>query len=90
MKKLTGQTAQTTEEIAAQITRMQAAAGSTVLAIDAIGMIIGELDGIAAAIAAAGEDQQAFSEEIARLISEASARTDEARSAIAAMSGPSN
>ncbi len=73
VKNLAQQTAQATEEIAAQVTGMQTATGGTVVAIRAIGATIERLSEIAATIASAVEEQGAATQEIARNVQEAAA-----------------
>jgi methyl-accepting chemotaxis protein len=85
VKSLANQTAKATDEIAAQITAMQAATGDAVGAIKGIGDTIGSINDIATAIAAAVEEQGAATREIARNIQEAAAGTQEVSSNIVAV-----
>ncbi|WP_191085566.1 methyl-accepting chemotaxis protein [Roseococcus microcysteis] len=75
VKSLAGQTAKATEEIARQIAEMQDATGQAVDAIKTIGVTIERSSEIAAAIAAAVEEQGAATREIARNVGEAAAGT---------------
>lgn len=77
VKALANQTAKATEEIAAQIAAVQKDAGDTVGAIEAIRTIIGEMSEIGATIAAAVEEQNAATQEIARNIQQAAQGTGE-------------
>ncbi len=77
VKNLAQQTAKATEEIAAQVSEMQTATGSTVKAIQGIGGTIGQLSNIAAAIASAVEMQTAATQEIARNVQQAAGGTAE-------------
>jgi len=72
VKELAKQTAKATEEITSKIGAIQK---DTTLAVDAIGTItqsIGKLNGIATAIAASVEEQQATTNEVARVVQESS------------------
>ncbi|NBC32559.1 MAG: chemotaxis protein [Alphaproteobacteria bacterium] len=71
VKGLANQTAKATEEIGGQVTAMQTATGQTVAAIEGIVATIDEINGVAAAISAAMEEQTAATQEIARNIQEA-------------------
>ena len=75
VKTLANQTSKATEEISTQITEMQNATAQTVAAIETIGRIIAELDGIASAIASAVEQQSAATKEIASNVHQASEGT---------------
>ena len=75
VKQLAAQTARATEEIAGQVGRIQGATGQTVDAIDGIAARIREIDGVAASIAAAVEQQGAATREIARNVAEAASGT---------------
>jgi methyl-accepting chemotaxis protein len=66
VKSLAGQTAKATEEIASQISGMQAATSQAVGAIRGIGATVARTSEIATAIAAAVEQQGAATQEIAR------------------------
>ncbi len=87
VKQLAGQTAKATEEIAAQVSRMQAATNATVQAIGVITETIGSMDHITTAIAAAVDEQQASTAEISRAISQANGHADLARRSILDVSG---
>ena len=77
VKALAEQTAKATEEIAAQIARVQASTGGAVSAIGAITVRIQEINGLAASIAAAVEQQDATTREIVRNVGQAAAGTAE-------------
>ncbi|HUN39731.1 MAG TPA: methyl-accepting chemotaxis protein [Acetobacteraceae bacterium] len=70
VKALADQTARSTEEITHHITQVQTATGVSVAAVARIENTIGEIDAIATAVAAAIEQQDAATREIARNISE--------------------
>ena len=82
VKQLAGQTAKATDEIATQVSRMQAATTATVQAIGTITETIGSMDHITTAIAAAVDEQQASTAEISRAISQANGHADLARQSI--------
>lgn len=75
VKSLATQTAKATDEIRSKIVEMQTATGESVQAIQTIGETIGRINGIATTIAAAVEEQQAATQEIARNVQQASAGT---------------
>ncbi len=77
VKSLAAQTAKATEEIAAQITAMQAESGRAAEAIRAIGATIEELSDIATRVAAAAEEQSASTQEIGRAIAGAASGTQQ-------------
>jgi len=66
VKSLASQTAKATEEISEQIADIQKVAGDAVDAIQGIGSIIGEVNEVATAIAAAVQEQGAATQEITR------------------------
>ncbi|MDE2376188.1 methyl-accepting chemotaxis protein [Bradyrhizobium sp.] len=66
VKSLATQTAKATEEISEQIAGMQKVAGDAITAIQSIGSIIGEVNEVATAIAAAVQEQGAATQEITR------------------------
>ena len=68
VKNLAKRTAQSTEEIAARIAAMQAAATRALAAMDGIGAAVTELDAVATSVAAAVEEQSATTAEISRAI----------------------
>jgi hypothetical protein len=68
VKNLAKRTAQSTEEIAARIAAMQAAASRALAAMDGIGGAVTELDAVATSVAAAVEEQSATTAEISRAI----------------------
>jgi len=82
VKALAAQTARATSDIAEQVKSIQGATGESVVAIEEIGRTIRSMNEIAAAIAAAVEQQQAATQEIARNVQQASAGTTEVSSNI--------
>jgi methyl-accepting chemotaxis protein len=66
VKSLASQTAKATEEISEQIADIQKVAGEAIDAIKGIGNIIGEVNEVATAIAAAVQEQGAATQEITR------------------------
>ncbi|MBK4718245.1 HAMP domain-containing protein [Azospirillum sp. YIM DDC1] len=70
VKNLANQTAQATEDIATQIGEIQAATGGAVAAVSTITDSITEVDQVAAAIAAAMEEQAAATQEISRNVNQ--------------------
>jgi methyl-accepting chemotaxis protein len=66
VKSLASQTAKATEDISEQITDIQKVAGEAIDAIKRIGGIIGEVNEVATAIAAAVQEQGAATQEITR------------------------
>lgn len=82
VKELASQTARATHEIAGQIRGIQDSTEGTVGAIRTIGKTITDVQEIAAAIAAAVEEQSAATSEIARNIEEAAKGTIEVTSSI--------
>ncbi|SHI06493.1 methyl-accepting chemotaxis protein [Bradyrhizobium erythrophlei] len=77
VKELASQTAKATEEIAGQVTAIQSATGNCVTAIGGISDTIREISGIATTIAAAVEEQDSATREIARSVQQAAAGTSE-------------
>ncbi|GEO43432.1 chemotaxis protein [Skermanella aerolata] len=77
VKALANQTSRATEEIAAQIAAVQGATTTTVGAIEGIGGTIGTINEISSAIAAAVEEQNATTGEIARSVAQAAQGTGE-------------
>jgi methyl-accepting chemotaxis protein len=86
VKSLASQTAKATGEIRTQIASMQAVTTSAVGAIRNIGEIIGEINDVATAIAAAVEEQGTATREIARNIQHAAGGTGEVSSNIVGVS----
>ncbi len=82
VKSLATQTARATEEIAAQITAMQQATGGAVAAIVEVTRTITEINDIATGIAAAVEEQDAATREIARNVQQAASGTQEVLASI--------
>jgi len=77
VKELASQTAKATEEIAGQVTAIQTATGDCVIAIGGISDTIREISGIATTIAAAIEEQDSATREIARSVQQAAAGASE-------------
>jgi len=77
VKNLANQTASATEEISKQIGDVQKSTEEAVIAISGISSVISQVDEIAAAIAAAVEEQMAATQEIARNVEQASNGTGE-------------
>lgn len=77
VKELASQTAKATEEIAGQVTAIQSATGDCVIAIGGISDTIREISGIATTIAAAVEEQDSATREIARSVQQAAMGTSE-------------
>lgn len=75
VKSLASQTAKATEDISEQITDIQKVAGDAIEAIKMIGGIIGEVNEVATAIAAAVEEQGAATQEITRSTQQAAEGT---------------
>ncbi|RAI39577.1 hypothetical protein CH341_25535 [Rhodoplanes roseus] len=75
VKRLAGQTAQATDDIARQVAEIQGATGTAVTAIRSIASTIGGIDEKMTAIAAAVEQQGAAAQEITRNIQQASTGT---------------
>jgi methyl-accepting chemotaxis protein len=86
VKELASQTAKATEEIAGQVTAIQSATGDCVIAISGISDTIREISGIATTIAAAVEEQDSATREIARSVQQAAAGTNEVSTNIAGAS----
>ncbi|NVJ70308.1 MAG: chemotaxis protein, partial [Alphaproteobacteria bacterium] len=72
VKGLAVQTAKATEDIAAQIDRIQKDTKEAVAAVDAIGTTIGNVNDVSAAIAAAVEEQTAVTQEVSQNMQTAS------------------
>ncbi|MFJ7439902.1 methyl-accepting chemotaxis protein [Methylorubrum thiocyanatum] len=77
VKELAGQTARATEQISAQIGRIQGSTNQAVASISSIGDRIQEISRTATAIAAAVEEQGMATQEIVRNVAEAAAGTGE-------------
>lgn len=90
VKNLASQTARATDEISTQISNVQGATKDAVHAIQSIGLTITQINEIAAAIAAAVEEQGAATREIARNVQEASTGTGEVTSNINNVTEASN
>jgi methyl-accepting chemotaxis protein len=90
VKNLANQTSKATEDIAAQVSGMQNATGEAVGTIANIGRTIGTIDEIAATIAAAVEEQNAATSEIARNVGEAAQGTQVVSGNVAQVMGASS
>jgi methyl-accepting chemotaxis protein len=86
VKNLATQTAKATEDIARQITQIQTATKEAVDSIRGIGKTISEISEIAAAIAAAVEEQGSATQEIARNVQQAATGTQKVSSNIVGVS----
>ncbi|MCK1395529.1 methyl-accepting chemotaxis protein [Bradyrhizobium sp. 1] len=86
VKGLASQTAKATDEIASQVSAIQAATGNCVTAISGISDTIREISGIATTIAAAVEEQGSATREIARSVQQASTGTTEVSANVAGAS----
>ncbi len=86
VKALATQTGKATSEISAQISSMQVATGEAVNAIHEISGTINRMNEIAAAIAAAVEEQDATTKEISRNVMEAAKGTSEVASNVTEVS----
>ena len=83
VKALAGQTAAATQDIGRHIATIQAATGSAVEAMRAVGGAIGRVDGVSSAIAAAVEQQAAATREIAQQVQAVSHQTEAATGSLA-------
>ena len=90
VKNLANQTAKATEEISSQITSVQNSTSDAVKAIGGISTIIGQISEIATAIAAAVEEQEAATREIARNVDQAASATTEVSTNIVEVSSASD
>jgi methyl-accepting chemotaxis protein len=86
VKGLASQTAKATEEIAGQVSSIQAATGECVTAIGGISQTIRDISGIATAIAAAVEQQDSATREIAHSVQRVAAGTSEVSQNVAGAS----
>ncbi|WP_264051296.1 methyl-accepting chemotaxis protein [Methylobacterium flocculans] len=87
VKDLANQTARATEEITGYITRIEGSTGQAVAAINGIVVRIREINGVAASIAAAVEEQGAATQEIVRNVAEAASGTSEVTRNITGVAG---
>ncbi|MCJ2033031.1 methyl-accepting chemotaxis protein [Methylobacterium sp. J-068] len=87
VKGLAAQTARATDEITTQITMIQNATRDTVAAINEIGTTIGSVHTIALGVAAAVEEQQVATQEIARSVSDAARGTRDVTETMAQVQG---
>jgi methyl-accepting chemotaxis protein len=83
VKTLAEQTTKATEEIAAQVAAIQSSTQEAVVAIQAVGSTIAEMDSIATTIAAAMEQQGAVTIEISRNVHEAAKGTGQVSHSVA-------
>ncbi len=86
VKNLANETAKATDEIAAQISAIQAATGSAVELIDGINGTVGSINEIASAISAAVEEQGVTTTDISRNVQEAAKGAQEVSTNIAKVS----
>jgi methyl-accepting chemotaxis protein len=86
VKALANQTARATEEIQNQVSEIQLATSGTVGEINSIATVIGEINQVTTAIAAAIEEQGAATGEIARNIQQAAIGTQEVSDNISSVS----
>ena len=86
VKELARQTARATEEISQKIAAIQTATIGATSAIESIGSSIGKINGIAATVAGAVEQQAAATTEISRNVAEAARGTAEVTSNIGGVS----
>jgi methyl-accepting chemotaxis protein len=86
VKTLAGQTAKATDEIAGQVTAIQAATSDCVSAIGSISQTIRDISGIAITIAAAVEQQDSATREISRSVQQAAVGTSEVSKNVAGAS----
>jgi methyl-accepting chemotaxis protein len=87
VKNLAEQTARATDEIAEQVSGIQASTRSTVTAIHGITTILNEIDQVTTTIAAAVEEQGAATREISSTVQMAANSTETLSSAVADVSG---
>ncbi|MGP1395600.1 MAG: methyl-accepting chemotaxis protein [Inquilinaceae bacterium] len=86
VKSLANQTAKATDDISSQIAAMQTATSGAVGAIQGIGATIGRIEETVAAIAAAIEQQQSATQEIARNVHQAATGTQTVSGTISGVS----
>jgi|GEM_PF-231770 len=77
VKQLADQTSRATEDIATQIEAIQGASGQAVQAIEDVNRIIGDMEGLASAVAAAVQQQDVAVQAISHNVSSASDRSEE-------------
>jgi methyl-accepting chemotaxis protein len=82
VRQLTAQTAQATSRIGLQVTSIQSATGEAVEAVRGVTLAIDQVNGVAAAIAAAVEEQSAATRAIAGQVQSVSRVTDAATQAM--------
>ena len=86
VKALAAQTAKATEDISAQIIAIRHSTGEAVEAVRQVGAAIGDVDGVATAIAAAVEQQAAATREIVGRVHAVARATDEVTQAMTQVS----
>ena len=86
VKALAAQTARATEEIQSHVLQIRTATSGTVVEINSIGGVIGEISQVTTAIAAAIEEQGAATGEITRNVQQAAQGTQEVANNIAGVS----
>ena len=86
VKALAAQTARATEEIQSHVLQIRTATSGTVVEINSIGGVIGEISQVTTAIAAAIEEQGAATGEITRNVQQAALGTQEVANNIAGVS----
>ncbi|MFM8616762.1 MAG: methyl-accepting chemotaxis protein, partial [Alphaproteobacteria bacterium] len=82
VKTLASQTARATEQISAQISAIQAATGDAVGAVQEVANAIQRVNGVAGAIAAAVEEQDAVTRDISASVQSVAKQNDEAATAM--------
>jgi len=82
VKTLASQTARATEQISAQISAIQAATGDAVGAVQEVANAIQRVNGVASAIAAAVEEQDAVTRDISASVQSVAKQNDEAARAM--------
>lgn len=85
VKNLASQTGKATEEISLQIAQIQQKTAESVDSIQIISRLIGDINSVEAAIAAAIEEQGAATQEIARSVTEAAKGTQDVSSSISGL-----
>jgi len=85
VKQLASQTARATDEITQQISDIQKASRQASDSMHGVGRVIGNVDEISAAIAAAMEEQSAATQEIASSVHQAASGTEQVNSSISSV-----
>ncbi|MEQ8823719.1 MAG: nitrate- and nitrite sensing domain-containing protein [Filomicrobium sp.] len=86
VKELATRTAKATESVRTEIARIQAGSTSTAESMNGLRDVISKIDEVASSVAAAVEQQNSTTQEIARSMSEAAKGTDEVASSIETVS----